>query len=194
MMQTLIACVTRAWRSFGRLSGSQPSAWFWAWPWDPLRFARRHPPHHLSPAWADHPAGPDPEARLSRPKSPQQRSDQTRKPVNSEPDNCSFSSIALTPNAYHSEGIGAAKRLPLRTSCRQLTVGARSCPRCGVVRGSAAKRNFSRPHTANWLWVLGIQDVVERRRAGALLAACGRLQNGRISPTLPKARKDDLGR
>jgi DNA-binding response OmpR family regulator len=33
---------------------------------------RRHPPHHLSPAQANHPAGQDPEARLSRPKSPQQ--------------------------------------------------------------------------------------------------------------------------
>jgi hypothetical protein len=35
--------------------------------------------------------GPDPEARLSRPKSPQQRSDQDRKPVISEQDSCSFS-------------------------------------------------------------------------------------------------------
>jgi len=56
---------------------------------------RRHPPHHLSPAPVNHPAGQDPEARLSRPKSPQQRSDQGRKPVNSEPDNCSSSSIAV---------------------------------------------------------------------------------------------------
>src|SRR5258708_3370133 len=66
-MQAPIACVTRACGSFGRLRGSEPSAWFWAWSWDPLKFARRHPPHHLSPAWADYPAGPDPEARLSRP-------------------------------------------------------------------------------------------------------------------------------
>ena len=35
---------------------------------------RRHPPHHLSPAQANHPAGQDPEARLSRLKFPQQRS------------------------------------------------------------------------------------------------------------------------
>jgi hypothetical protein len=27
---------------------------------------RRHPPHHLSPAPANHQAGPDPEARLER--------------------------------------------------------------------------------------------------------------------------------
>src|ERR1700680_2367044 len=66
-MQAPIACVTRAWRSFGRLSGSQPSAWFWAWSWDPLKFMRPHPPHHLSPARAIHPAGQDPEARFSRP-------------------------------------------------------------------------------------------------------------------------------
>ena len=83
-MLASIACVKRAWRSFGRLSGSQPSAWFWAWSWDPLKFMRRHQPHHLSPAQANHPAGQDPEARLSRPKSPQQRSDQARTPVNSE--------------------------------------------------------------------------------------------------------------
>jgi hypothetical protein len=39
---------------------------------------RRYPPHHPSPAWVNHPAGPDPEAGLSRPKSPQQRSVQAR--------------------------------------------------------------------------------------------------------------------
>src|SRR6202140_4909008 len=73
----------------------KPSAWrpwssIWAWSWDPLRFMRRHPPHHLSPARASYRAGPDPEARLSRPKSPQQRSDQARKPVISEQDSCSL--------------------------------------------------------------------------------------------------------
>jgi hypothetical protein len=31
---------------------------------------RRHPPHHLSPAQANHPAGPDPEARLAAPSQP----------------------------------------------------------------------------------------------------------------------------
>src|SRR5258705_2096990 len=68
-MQAPIACVTRALRLFGRLSGSQPSAWIWAWSWDPLRFARRYPSHHLSPARAKHPAGLDPEAHLSRSRS-----------------------------------------------------------------------------------------------------------------------------
>ena len=99
MMQVPVACEMRAWRSFGRLSGSQPSASIWAWSWDPLRFMRRHPPHHLSPARANHPAGQDPEARLSRPKSPQQRSDQARKPVNSEQDSCSkLHSVACLVN------------------------------------------------------------------------------------------------
>jgi hypothetical protein len=51
-------------------------------------FARRHPPHHLSPAPAKRQAGPDPEAGLSRFKSPQQRSVQARMPVNSEQDCC----------------------------------------------------------------------------------------------------------
>jgi len=47
------------------------------------------------PRPGNHPAGQDPEARPSRPKSPQQRSDQARKPVNSEQESCSFPSIAL---------------------------------------------------------------------------------------------------
>src|SRR6266550_3450950 len=73
----------------------KPSAWrpwssIWAWSWDPLKFMRRHPPHHLSPARASYRTGPDPEARLSRPKSPQQRSVQARKPVISEQDSCSL--------------------------------------------------------------------------------------------------------
>src|ERR1700681_2996691 len=68
---------------------------------------RRHPPHHLSPARAKHPAGPDPEAGLSRPKSPQQRSLQARKPVNSEQDSCSFSSIALSKRMLKLLGLNA---------------------------------------------------------------------------------------
>src|SRR4030088_645700 len=31
-------------------TGPQPLASIWVWSWDPLRFVRRHPPHHLSPA------------------------------------------------------------------------------------------------------------------------------------------------
>src|SRR5258708_768494 len=42
-----------------------------------------------------HPAGQDPEAGLSRSKSPQQCSDQTRKPVISEQENCSSRSYPI---------------------------------------------------------------------------------------------------
>src|SRR5438552_16513401 len=44
--------------------------------------------------------------------------------------------------------------------------------------GSDARRKFSRPYPANRLWVLGIQDAVERHGTGAVLAACGRPQDG----------------
>jgi hypothetical protein len=67
MMQAPIACEARTWQSFRRLIGSQLSAWIWAWSWDPLRFAQRHPPHHLSPAWVNHPAGQDPKAASAAP-------------------------------------------------------------------------------------------------------------------------------
>jgi len=58
--------VAYASRSFGRWSGSQCSVLLWAWSWVPLRFARRQPPHHLSPAQARLLAGQS-EARLWRP-------------------------------------------------------------------------------------------------------------------------------
>jgi hypothetical protein len=93
MRAPIVRAIWVCW-SFELLSGSQPSAWVWAWSWDPLRFARRHPPHDLSPARAKRPAGQDPKARLSRPKSRQQRSDQARKPVNSEQDSCSLVPIS----------------------------------------------------------------------------------------------------
>jgi hypothetical protein len=73
-MQAPIACETRAWQSFEHLGGLQPSACISvrisAWSGDPLRFARRHPPHHLSPASANHPAGRDSEAGPRPPRSP----------------------------------------------------------------------------------------------------------------------------
>jgi hypothetical protein len=53
---------------------------------------RRHPPHHLSPARAKPRQGKTEEARIRHFKSSQQRSDQTRKPVKSEQDSCSFDS------------------------------------------------------------------------------------------------------
>jgi hypothetical protein len=49
------------------------------------------------PRPAKHPAGQDPEAGLSRSKSPQQRSDQTRKPVISEQDSCSSAAPRFPP-------------------------------------------------------------------------------------------------
>jgi hypothetical protein len=58
---------------------------------------RRHPPHHRSPARAKTPAGHDPEARIRTSKSSQQRSDQTRKPVKSEQDSCSFDGNPALP-------------------------------------------------------------------------------------------------
>jgi len=53
---------------------------------------RRHPPHHLSPAQAKPRQGKTPKRAFAASKSPYQRSDQTRKPVKSEQDNCSFDS------------------------------------------------------------------------------------------------------
>src|SRR6266404_4878960 len=51
---------------------------------------RRHPPHHLSPARAKPRQGKTPKRAFATSKSPQQRSNQTHKPVKSEQDNCSF--------------------------------------------------------------------------------------------------------
>ena len=53
---------------------------------------RRHPPHHLSPARAIPRQGKTPKRAFATSKSPQQRSDPTRKPVKSEQDSCSFDS------------------------------------------------------------------------------------------------------
>src|SRR5258708_34091102 len=46
------------------------------------------------PRPAKHPAGPTPQATPSAPKSPQQRSDQAQKPVNSEQYSCSHAKAA----------------------------------------------------------------------------------------------------
>src|SRR6478672_1151819 len=105
-----IACGKRAWRSFGRLSGSQPSVWFWAWSWDPLKFMRRHPPHHLSPARANHPAGQDPEARLSRP------SHHSNAPISPESQSILSKIVALTPsNGSFAVGTRVTSRPPHRS-------------------------------------------------------------------------------
>src|ERR1700687_4595713 len=57
------------------------------------------------PRPADCPAGQDPEASLSRSKSSQQRSDQARKPVNSEQDSCSWT--APGPGSLISDALDA---------------------------------------------------------------------------------------
>jgi hypothetical protein len=54
-----------------------------------LRFARRHPPHHLKPRSGKSAGQGGTQCSLRRFKSPQQCSDQARKPVNSEQDCCS---------------------------------------------------------------------------------------------------------
>src|SRR5260370_16354779 len=97
-MQAPIACVARALRSFGRLSGSQPSAWFWAWSWDPLKFMRRQPPHHLSPARANHTAGSDPEPRLSRP------SHHSNAPIKAESQSILSKIVARSPSLSPASG------------------------------------------------------------------------------------------
>src|SRR6266436_8692091 len=62
----------------------------WDFVMGPSEVMRRHPPHHLSPARAKPRQGKTPKRASARLKSPQQRSDQTRMPVKSEQDNCSF--------------------------------------------------------------------------------------------------------
>jgi hypothetical protein len=81
---------------------------------------RRHPPHHLSPARASYRAGPDPEARLSRPKSPQQRSNQARKPVISEQDSCSLALMSgLSRERYCTVGSNPtlSAKLTMKSIC-----------------------------------------------------------------------------
>src|SRR6267142_135011 len=51
------------------------------WSWDPLRFVRRHPPHHLSPAEQTTRQGVILWGASAAPQQAQQRSDQGRKPV-----------------------------------------------------------------------------------------------------------------
>jgi hypothetical protein len=53
---------------------------------------RRHPPHHLSPARAIHPAGQDPEAHLSRP------SHHSNAPIKPEGQSILSKIVALTPS------------------------------------------------------------------------------------------------
>src|SRR5260370_38606051 len=61
---------------------------FWVCSGNPLRFVRRHPPHHLSPAEQTTRQGVIQRAPRTAPEPAQQRSDQGQKPVISEQDNC----------------------------------------------------------------------------------------------------------
>src|SRR5260370_36963039 len=76
--------------SFAQPSESRLWILAWIWSWDPLKLCDVIRRTTLAPPGKT-PAGQDPEAH-SPPQSPQQRSDQTRKPVNSEQDNCPFDS------------------------------------------------------------------------------------------------------
>jgi hypothetical protein len=76
---------------------------------------RRHPPHHLSPARAKPRQGKTPKRVFATLKSPQQRSDRTRKPVKSEQDSCSFdSNHGLQTVGSNSD---ALEWLPVLTPC-----------------------------------------------------------------------------
>src|SRR5258708_11360170 len=49
-MKAPAECETWTYWWIVKWSGPQPLASIWVWSWNPLRFVRRHPPHHLSPA------------------------------------------------------------------------------------------------------------------------------------------------
>ena len=69
-----------------------------------------------APPGQNHPAGRGPEARLSRPKSPQQRSDQARKPANSEQDSCSL----VQQRVVSKEPLALIRRLGRRVIGRRI--------------------------------------------------------------------------
>src|SRR5467141_2728147 len=83
-MKAPTECETWTYWWIVKWSGPQPLASIWVWSWDPLRFVRRHPPHHLSPAEQTTRQGVIPWGASAAPQPPQQRSDQGRKPVISE--------------------------------------------------------------------------------------------------------------
>src|SRR5258708_2210510 len=83
-MKAPAECETWTYWWIVKWSGPQPLASIWVWSWDPLRFVRRHPPHHLSPAEQPPGRARSPGAPSADPQPAQQRSDQGRKPVISE--------------------------------------------------------------------------------------------------------------
>jgi hypothetical protein len=95
---------------------------------------RRHPPHHLSPARQIARRG-KPEASLSRSKSSQRRSDQARKPVNSEQDSCAWT--APGAGSLISDAPDARPPRPSACAIQQCaTFGARRAPRGDRARGA----------------------------------------------------------
>src|SRR6202140_1130456 len=94
---------------------------------------RRHPPHHLSPARAKPRRGKTPKRAFATSKSPQQRSDRTRKPVKSEQDSCSFDgnhalhtvgSNCIPAGAVLLLSVPAGQSAELCRAIRRATVGA----------------------------------------------------------------------
>src|SRR5260370_33716291 len=80
-MKAPAECETWTYWWIVKWSGPQPLASIWVWSWDPLRFVRRHPPHHLSPAEQTTRQGVILWGVSAAPQPAQQRSDQGRKPV-----------------------------------------------------------------------------------------------------------------
>src|SRR5258707_3804525 len=80
-MKAPAECETWTYWWIVKWSGPQPLASIWVWSWDPLRFVRRHPPHHLSPAEQTTRQGVILWGASAAPQPAQQRSDHGRKPV-----------------------------------------------------------------------------------------------------------------
>jgi hypothetical protein len=78
-----------------------------------VRFARRHPPHHLNPTQASYPAGLDPKARLSGSQPLQLRSVCRGMPVNSKQDDCSFARQPFQKLAVPKRGKGCGALPPI---------------------------------------------------------------------------------
>src|SRR6187551_105816 len=80
-MKALAAGETWTYWWIVKWSGPQPLASIWVWSWDPLRFVRRHLPHHLSPAEQTTRQGVILWGASAAPQPAQERSNQGRKPV-----------------------------------------------------------------------------------------------------------------
>jgi hypothetical protein len=93
-----VAFTVREWRTVLRLDSIRVIGSL-------LRFARRHSPHHLSPARANHPAGHSPKARLNGSQFLQQCSVCSAMPAHFEQHDCSFAgSIELSAASLSCNG------------------------------------------------------------------------------------------